>query len=284
MIARELLYISLNVSNLSAAEAFYTQALGFSRATPPCPAPAILAKMLGAQTMQTVKMQRGGQFIELASLDAPGVPYPINRHSNDLYFQHCALVTRDIMSDYRRLCEYEFAPISRHGPQWLPGGDIAFKFRDPDGHPLELIQFPKPKASTDGGIDHSAITVKNADESIAFYKDFLGLELKAFQRNTGPNQDALDDLPQTDVKVVALTPGSSFPHLELLEYVCPASPILPERKPSDLAASRCIFQVDALPHSLPCINLEDGTNVLLTKDPDGHFLLLITDSTVSLDK
>ena len=38
-----------------------------------------------------------------------------------------------------------WTPISTSGPQLLPaasGGVSAFKFRDPEGHPLELIAFP----------------------------------------------------------------------------------------------------------------------------------------------
>jgi Glyoxalase/Bleomycin resistance protein/Dioxygenase superfamily len=76
------------------------------------------------------------------------------------------------------------SPISRYGPQRLLSGIVAFKFRDPDL--LELIQFPRPDLRTEGGIDHSAISVADAERSIAFYAERLGLSLQSRQVNRGP--------------------------------------------------------------------------------------------------
>ena len=125
---------------------------------------------------------------------------------------------------YRRLQTHNVTPISRHGPQTLPGGVIAFKFRDPDHHPLELIQFPTADPVTAHGIDHSAISVADADRSIAFYAAALGLAVTARQVNTGPAQDALDNLDAVTVDVVALSPAIRSPHLELLAYRAPCGP------------------------------------------------------------
>ncbi len=62
------------------------------------------------------------------------------------------------------------------GPQRLPdwnknaGGIRAFYFRDPDGHPLEILQFPADKGNpkwhdANGrlflGIDHTAIVISD---------------------------------------------------------------------------------------------------------------------------
>ena len=63
------------------------------------------------------------------------------------------------------------------GPVTLPksaGGVTAVKFRDPEGHPLEFLQFP-PGANADWkgagimGIDHSAISVGDVAASRRFY-------------------------------------------------------------------------------------------------------------------
>ena len=91
---------------------------------------------------------------------------------------------------YRRLCSVSgWTAISIDGPQRLPassGGVSAFKFRDPDGHPLELLAFPDGawpahwQARSNGdlalGIDHSAISVSDSARSIAFY-EALGLRV-----------------------------------------------------------------------------------------------------------
>ena len=135
--------IGFNVSDLSAATAFYTRALGFV-ATPAYDADPTLANLFGIRTLRLVRLHRGRQVLELSTCDPPGASYPANRHSNDIWFQHCALATNDIAAAYEQLQQVCFTPISRNGPELLPGRIVAFKFRDPDGHPLELIQFPKP--------------------------------------------------------------------------------------------------------------------------------------------
>ena len=55
---------------------------------------------------------------------------------------------RERPTQHERLSRFPFTTISRNGPEALPGGVVAFKFRGPDGHPLELIQFPWPDPRT----------------------------------------------------------------------------------------------------------------------------------------
>ena len=62
-------------------------------------------------------------------------------------------------------------------PDWNPnaGGIRAFYFRDPDGHPLEILQFPPDKGDAKWhapsrrlflGIDHTAIVVADTEASL----------------------------------------------------------------------------------------------------------------------
>ena len=142
--------------------------------------------------------------------------------------------TPKIALDQRAASRHDNA-ISIAGPQQLPassGGVQAFKFRDPDGHPLELLQFPqddtpatwKDKFPAPGqislGVDHSAISVHDADTSVAFYAD---LALKPGKRtfNAGAAQQRLDDLQNVEVSVVPMIPDTAAPHLELLTYLVP---------------------------------------------------------------
>ncbi len=246
--------IGLNVADLPAAIAFYETALGFS-------ASAIEtgdAALLGVQSVRRAMLRRGRQRVELTQCDPPGAPYPSGSAANDLWFQHCALATGDIATAYARLRAAAFTPISRDGPQTLPGGIVAFKFRDPDGHPLELIQFPDGDPATAGGIDHSAISVRDVERSIAFYAAGLGLTERAWQVNTGPAQDALDGLADVSVDVVALTPVAAAPHLELLSYRVPQGRARPPGLLSDIATSRLVFRA------------ERGAGTRVLRDPDGH--------------
>jgi catechol 2,3-dioxygenase-like lactoylglutathione lyase family enzyme len=264
MMAQRLACISLTVADLAAAEAFYANALDFARLSPPAAADPALTSLLGATSITRLMMRRGRQMLELMQFDPPGAPYPRDSHSNDLWFQHCALVTDDMAAAYRRLQTHNVTPISRHGPQTLPGGVVAFKFRDPDHHPLELIQFPTADPATAHGIDHSAISVADADRSIAFYAAALGLAVTARQVNTGPAQDALDNLDAVAVDVVALSPAIRSPHLELLAYRAPAGRRATPAHPSDIAATRLVFTASPLP----------AGGARLITDPDGHSLLL----------
>ncbi len=264
--------VSLNVADLAAATAFYVGALGFE-AAPAVDADSRLAGLLGARTLRLVLLRRGQQCLELAMLDPPGSSYPADSRSNDLWFQHCALVTDDIAAAYRRLARFPFTPVSRRGPQALPSGIIAFKFRDSDGHPLELIEFPRPDPRTDVGIDHSALSVADSERSISFYAARLGLSVQSRQVNRGAAQDALDDLDDVAVDVVSLVAKSPAPHVELLCYQTPRgrASIVPS---SAIAATRLVFATDTLDGRDGAVTLDGGARACLIQDPDGHTLLL----------
>ena len=115
--------------------------------------------------------------VDLESFDHPGRPYPGDTTACDLVFQHLALVTDDADAAWRRARDAGATPISRKRPVTLPksaGGATAVKFRDPEGHPLEFIQFPRgAKSGWKGtglmGIDHTAISVGDVAASRRFY-------------------------------------------------------------------------------------------------------------------
>ena len=184
--------------------AFYRGVLGFAAVGD--------IKAIGTEEMGLLGLQAGGrrqdlsigsQTVAIDEFEIEGHSYPVDASAASLRFQHLALVVVDIEEAHARL--RDIAPISIAGPQQLPassGGVQAFKFRDPDGHPLELLQFPqddmpatwKNRSPAPGqialGIDHSAISVHGADTSIAFYGD---LALKQGKRtfNTGPAQERM---------------------------------------------------------------------------------------------
>ena len=92
-------------------------------------------------------LRLGRERIELLEFtDAAGRPYPPDSTSTDLWFQHMSIIVTDMTRAYQRvMANPRFRPISRDGPVRLPdssGGVTAFKFRDRDGHPLELLAFP----------------------------------------------------------------------------------------------------------------------------------------------
>ena len=245
-----LVRVALNVSDLRAACAFYLDALGFEL-------DGAEGEAVGLAGRSQV-LRRGGQRLELTVPAEPGAPYPEDTCANDLWFQHCALVTDDIAAAHARVAAFGIRAFSHGGPVTLPGGVAAWKFRDPEGHPLELIQFPRPDPATRGGIDHSAISVADAERSVRFYGE-LGLSVGSRQVNAGPAQDALDGLDGVTADVVALLPAEPAPHVELLGYRHPPGRRAPLR-PGDRAATRLVFAADV-------------AEPVLMSDPDGHWLV-----------
>ena len=262
-----------NVADITATETFYREALGF-QAVGKAVEDQELAGMLGIERVRVLRMRLGAQEIELSECFPTGAAYPPHSQSNDLWFQHIAIVTADMAAAYAQVMRHGAIPISRNGPQRLTassGKVTAFKFRDPEGHPLELLEFPPGAGNSwqqkSGGLTlgfgHSAISVGDVRQSIAFYTE-LGLSQTAATVNRGGEQDRLDGLDATEADVVALAFAPRVPpHLELLHYRQPPGRSASGIGLNDIAADRLIFST-----------ADDER--LLRRDPDGHALVLPT--------
>ena len=282
---RAILRFDRTVADLDRTERFYRDHLGFASEAPPEPVPLAEAEALSLSGRR-LRMRLGEQRVAFVQADPPGAPYPAGADATDPVFQHLAIVVRDMAAATRGLVA---EPISQGGPQVLPpstGGVVAYKFRDPDGHPLELIHFPGGKpaarwADAPGlflGLDHSAITVTDRDAAIACLEG-LGLTVSERGLNQGPEQARLDGLPDPVVDVIALTPRVPAPHVELLHYRAPARsrPAQPYG-PSDRASTRFVVSADdpaALAGSLRGARLSSDGSACYGTGPDGHGLLIL---------
>ncbi len=286
-----LLRVSITVRDLARMERFYGAAFGFAHVGGGELGPAQL-RVLGAPgaAARYSLLRLGAEQLELVQFDPPGRAYPSSSTARDLWFQHIAIVVGDMEAAYDRIRRLPIEAISEGGPQRLPpasGSVSAFKFRDPESHPLELIQFPPgtgdpvwqqaPRGQLFLGFDHSAIAVADAPLSRQFYTSRLGLREIARSVNQGPEQQRLDGLPDVVVDVVGLAPAAAAtPHVELLGYHGAAAtragrayvPI------EDTASARLVFEVERLPAgSGPAMQAGAGAVQLL--DPDGHRLVLV---------
>ena len=254
---RRIARLVLNVADLERTCGFYVEALGFSRGPPDASGRVVLTL--------------GGQEIVLAQSPG-GAPYPTPRAANDPWFQHFAIAVADMDAAYARLRPHVHEPISVAGPVLLPpstGSVTAYKFRDPDGHPLELSFTPGSawarSAGAEGplfqGIDHTALAVSDLEASVAFYTA-LGFRPGPRLLNRGPEQDRLDGLTGVELDIAVLFTTEPGPHLELLHYRRP-EPVPGGRcAPGDMAAT-CTMLVCAA----------GGASEGPACDPDGHRLL-----------
>lgn len=257
-------------TNLQRSARFYCDALGF--------------EIVDRSADETV-LSLGAQRIVLVA-DPGREAQPV--YGPDLHFQHVAIVAGDMRAAFARLQGFAPVAISRGGPQRLPaasGGACAYKFRDPDGHALELIEFPPGQGApcwhaairpTDGptlGIDHAAISVSDVERSIVFYER-LGFTVQSRQRNRGTEQARLDGLVDAEVEVVALMPSqATTPHLELLGYRVPEP--LHGRGTANAAADQLVWQA-LTEHDRSDVGTD--RQPMAVADPDGHVHRLVVGS------
>src|SRR5215469_5586724 len=186
--------VDITVSDMDRAVDFYCHVLSFKKVRDTEVAGETYENLEGVfgVRMRVVRLQLGDEFIELTEYLAPrGRSITAGAHNNDRSFQHIAIIVSDMDKAYAWLRENKVEYASS-GPQRLPNwnrdasGIKAFYFKDPDGHPLEILQFPPDKGAekwhrpTDQlflGIDHTAIVVGDTEESLRFYRDLLGMRI-----------------------------------------------------------------------------------------------------------
>ncbi|MFH7024111.1 MAG: VOC family protein [Heteroscytonema crispum UTEX LB 1556] len=304
--------IGLTVTSCDRSWKFYTQALLFelvSDITVEGQDYIDLEGVTGAK-IRIVTLRLGDELIELMEyLNIQGKRIPRDSQSNDLWFQHLAIVVSDMDRAYAQVCSFPIQPISV-APQTIPPGKEAsagvraFKFKDPDGHDLELIWFPPDKGQDKWhqntnrlflGIDHSAIAVSNTEQSLHFYRDLLGMQIDNRSLNWRATQARMDNLPGAAVQITGLRPAQGGVGIELLDYLVPPKgrPIPSDWKSCDIATVQVQIIVSDIEQivdklrqhkvqlvSPGIVQFADSSQLYkqgcLVKDPDGHTILLFT--------
>jgi catechol 2,3-dioxygenase-like lactoylglutathione lyase family enzyme len=244
--------VGLTVSDMDSSIAFYTRVLDFEKVSDD--------EVLGREYEQlqgvfgvrqrVVRLRLGDEYLQLTEFLAPrGRPAPVDARSNDRWFQHVAIIVSDMSQAYARLRRFKVQHAST-GPQLLPetipaaAGIRAFYFKDPDGHPLEILQFPPDKGDRKWhrpgkrlflGIDHTAIVVGNTEASLRFYRDALGFRVAGKSFNFGTEQEHLNNVEGARVRITGLR-APSGPGIEFLEYIAPRNgrPLPEDERANDL--------------------------------------------------
>jgi len=295
------------VPDLERTCAFYTGLLGFHHkgsselSGPECDA---LFRLEGVRALVAHLVLGDESLYLLEFVSHRGEPYPIDSHSNDLWFQHLAIVVSDMAKSFAILEKNGVSGISA-GPQMIPAwntaaaGIEAYYFNTPNRHPLELISFPDGKGrdlwhagSKDLflGIDHTAIAVSDIAASLAFYRDLLGMHVVGQSLNYGETQERLSGVPGARVEIVGLRFDSPRGMgIEFLHYLEPSGgrnkpPDTPTYHLTETTTIVAVSDFDRIAREAgPAVRSGrisalgapfNFDRCLIVSDPDGHRLLL----------
>jgi len=301
--------IGTTVSDMDRAVDFYSKVLTFQKVSDREVTGDDFEHLEGVfgLRMRVVRMRLGDEFIELTEYLAPkGRAIPADSRSNDRWFQHVAIIVSDMDKAYRWLRQNKVEHASS-GPQRLPdwnknaAGISAFYFKDPDGHPVEVLQFPPDKGlekwhrPTDKlflGIDHTAIVVWDTDASVKFYHELLGMRVAGESENYGAEQEHLNNVFGAHLRITALR-GASGPGIELLEYLAPRDgrPFPVDEHANDVVHRQTILlarDADAAARQLYAARVNFVSSgvvanqktqlrfnkAFLVRDPDGHTIAI----------
>ncbi len=301
--------VGFTVSDMNRAVDFYTQVLDFRKVSE--------VEVYGREydalqgvfgvRMRVVGLQLGQERLELTEYLTPaGQPIPLDSRSHDLWFQHIAIVVRDMPRAYERLRQYNVRHVSV-APQTLPAsipaaaGITAFYFQDPDRHNLELIHFPadkgdprwqRPTSALFLGIDHTAIAIRDTAKSLPFYQE-LGFRVAGTSENFGPEQEYLNHVAGVRLRITGLKVARGM-GIEFLDYRHPTDgrPRPANARASDLLHWETTLLVENLPQTAARLKNQGVTWVsqrvvtlpddrlgfrqgILIQDPDGHVLRLV---------
>jgi len=302
--------VGFTVSDMDRAVDFYTHVLPFEKISDNEIFGSEFEHLSGVfgSRVRIVDLKLGSEKIELTEyLTQEGRPIPADSRSNDRWFQHIAIIVSDMDKAYAQLRQNKVRHAST-GPQTLPSyitaaaGIKAFYFKDLDSHVIEILQFPEEKgllkwhdlAKTGKlflGIDHTAIVVRDSDESLSFYRDALGLAVAGTSDNYGLEQEHLNNVFGAKLHITGLRTKLDGIAVEFLEYVAPrdGKPFPADTRSSDLwhwETSFATAKIDQMFTSFKPDFISSGIvqfegkqlgfeRAAMIRDPNGHAVRLI---------
>lgn len=301
--------VGFTVKEMERSIKFYTEVLHFKKISDTEVYGREYEKLLGVfgLRIRIVRLQLGDETLELTDfLTTGGRDIPGDQKSNDLYFQHIAIVVSDMDKAYEQLRQYNVGHVST-GPQTLPKSIVgaegikAFYFRDPDNHNLEIIYFPVGKGQpkwqqAEGniflGIDHTAIGISSTDRSHNFYSGLLGIAKKGDSWNKGDEQAHLNNIKDASLHITGYH-SDGGPGVEFLEYLVPGPgrPYPKDSRSDDIwhwqttvivRDADKLFEklksqrIQFISSDLITLNIEQQKkyHAFMVRDPDGHAVLI----------
>jgi catechol 2,3-dioxygenase-like lactoylglutathione lyase family enzyme len=137
-------------------------------------------------------------------------------------------------------------------------------------------------------VRHAGVVVRDADRSLAFYRDALGLSVISDQLERGPFIGAVLGLPGVEVRTVKLGAAEGEALVELLEFAGQAPGAVELADLRRLGPTHVALTVDDLPtlharlsaagtpfRSAPLASADGRALVAFCADPDGTVLELV---------
>lgn len=307
---KKILGLLVPVENSQRMSQFFCEVLDFEKVDEAHLESDVVERFYGLPDNEAIFtiLRLGKEYVYLLeSLKTKGLPYPTNMRSHDRIFQHMAIVVANMEEAHERLLKHGIRSISA-APQTIPEWNVdaagiqAFYFHSPEGHPLELICFPMDKGHVRWhkkrclflGIDHTAITISNTENSLSFYEIILGLKKAGSTINYGITQEKLSGISDVKVKITGLRhhPEKEM-GLEFLHYLFPLDGrAIPEGlNANDLVSISTVMEIESLAslkqnlarNKIPILSVGNfsprvltiSQNALLLKDPDGHRILVV---------
>lgn len=297
------LYTGFTVADVEAVLPFYIDALSCRILHDEIADGDHLEALYGLPTvkLRRVRLALGQEQLQLTQFVSHpnGRPLPTDSRSNDRWFQHVAIVVRDMDIAYDHLQQFDIRAVSQ-APQTLPdwnptaGGIRAFYFRAPDDHVLELIWFPEgkgnPKWTHEGdlfqGIDHTAIAVADTPPSLKFYQA-LGFSVAGQSENYGIEQAQLNNVENAHLQITGLHADGGF-GVEFLQYLTPTDGrAYPDPSyANDLWHWETVVAVESAEAAVRSATEHGGKAVsvlvdgqCLLRDPDGHAIRVVEQPT-----
>ena len=224
--------LAITVRDVDRSVDFYSRALLFEKVSDVQTAGADVARLFGVSgpRVRVVTMRLGAERLELVE-DRGRVSRqtPAEAPRDERAVERIALAVNDIEQASLWLQRQHVQGTRASAPDVTQNttGVRALSFEDPDGHALEIVEYPagqgdarwqRPTDRVFLGIDHAALVVGDTDESLRFYRDTLGLRVTARRESDAPEPSSAGTTGRSRITTLR---GGGGPAIELFESPAP---------------------------------------------------------------